>query len=253
MKGKSSISSLLMLTWISFTVMACFFGQHATVEAASSSPNPNMTCERLNASCDECLKNVSCMWCNNPQKCMVYPIKNVLPSTKDCALSQARWGVCWLNFEAMIISVSVIGGVLLIGITLCCCKCCGCCCFSNNSSKYKKEVERMEREKQERSVRQDERKKDRQQRNDDIRRKYGLLGSSSDSGSKYQKFENEATNAWSLFAFENQKREKTNFGEAWCETITISTNAWKVEYLPAASPYTKISHLSCLSLLLSTI
>jgi len=185
-----SVINLLVLTWISFTLAACFLGQNV-VEGADP-PNLNMTCERLNGSCDECLKNTSCLWCSNPQKCVPYPYQNVLPPNSVCGLSKARWGVCWLNFEALIISMSVVGGILIIGITLCCCKCCGCCCFSNNSAKYARESERMERERQERSMRQDERKKDRQQRNDDIRRKYGLMGSGE---TKYQKFENDVTTA----------------------------------------------------------
>jgi len=186
------VINILLVTWACFTFAACFLGQN--VAEGADPPNLNMTCEYLNASCDTCMKNVSCMWCNNPKKCILYPVKNILPSTEDCGLSDARWGVCWLNFEALIISMSVIGGVFIIGITLCCCKCCGCCCFSNNSSKYRREEERMNRDRQERSMRQDERKRDRERRNDDIRRKYGLMGSG-DGGAKYQKFENDATNA----------------------------------------------------------
>jgi len=185
MEGRFHTTSCLILIWFLFIFSACLI----TSTSAKDEPTPNLnfTCERLNASCNECMKNVSCMWCNNPQKCILYPVKNILPSTKDCALSKARWGVCWLNFEALIISMSVIGGLLLITITLCCCKCCGCCCFNKSSAKFAREQERYERDRQERSMRQDERKKDRQRKNDDIRRKYGLIGDSNN----YQKFENE--------------------------------------------------------------
>lgn len=195
----SSVVNWLLLTWLCFTLAACFLGQHI-VESADpvDPPKVNLSCESWNASqsCEQCLKNVSCMWCNAPignvSKCMLYPVKNILPSTEQCSLSAARWGVCWVNFEALIIAMSVIGGVLIIGITLFFCKCCGCCCFGNSVAKYAREEERMSRERQERSIRQDERKKDRQRRNDDIRRKYGLMG---DGDTKYQKFDNDVTTA----------------------------------------------------------
>lgn len=143
-------------------------------------------------SCEECLKvdAVKCMWCkskNTNGACMLYPAKHVLPTSDDCPLSDARWGVCWLNFEALIISCSVIGGLLIIGITLCLCKCCRCFCFKKNTSRYQREEARLEVERQSRKMRQDERRQERKQRNDEIRRKYGLTS----SGPKYEKFDNE--------------------------------------------------------------
>jgi len=176
--------------WICLLINLCLISEMKVNAQTTISPNiQNNTCSAFNASCEECLKNVSCMYCTKTSKCLVYPYKEILPSSELCSLSSLRWGVCWVNFEALIISMSVIGGVLLIGIILCCCKCCGCCCFSRTSAKYEREAQRIERERQERSIRQNERKKDRQQRNDDIRRKYGLMGSNE---TQYQKFENEA-------------------------------------------------------------
>lgn len=140
------------------------------------------------STCEDCLKEgASCLWCNTGKKCLDYPVKHVIPTSDDCALSAARWGVCWLNFEAMIISCSIIGGLLLISITLCMCKCCGCCCFKKNNSKYLREQQQMDRQRQDRKMRQDERRSERKMRNDEIRRKYGL----SPSEPQYHKFENE--------------------------------------------------------------
>lgn len=146
----------------------------STSNGTDATTSPSKECSNLK-SCDMCVSNSSCLWCNSPEKCIVYPVSHVLPTSKDCALSAARWGVCWLNFEALIISMSVIGGALLIAISLCVCKCCGCCCFRKNEAKYHAEEMRLERERQDRSMRQDQRKQERQRRNDDIRRKYGLL------------------------------------------------------------------------------
>nr|XP_002128761.1 pituitary tumor-transforming gene 1 protein-interacting protein isoform X1 [Ciona intestinalis] len=155
--------------------------------SANTPPTP-VNCSLVNDSCESCLKlNVKCMWCNKPRKCMDYPVNHILPTSADCGLADARWGVCGLNFEALIISVSVVGGLLLIAITLCLCKCCKCCCFKKDSAKYEREAQRLDRERQERAMRQDERKLDRQRKNDDIRRKYGLIK----DNNRYQRFDDE--------------------------------------------------------------
>lgn len=52
-------------------------------------------CEGNDANCSSCLQNVNCLWCNNPKKCIDYPVHHVLPTSDDCPLAAARWGVCW--------------------------------------------------------------------------------------------------------------------------------------------------------------
>ena len=52
-----------------------------------------------NNSCESCLEDVSCLWCNSPKKCVDYPASQVLPSASICALSAARWGVCWCKYS----------------------------------------------------------------------------------------------------------------------------------------------------------
>ncbi|XP_007946903.1 pituitary tumor-transforming gene 1 protein-interacting protein [Orycteropus afer afer] len=74
---------------------------------AACSQNSNRTCE-------ECLKNVSCLWCNTNNACLDYPVRKILPPGSLCKLSSARWGVCWVNFEALIIAMSVVGGAILL-------------------------------------------------------------------------------------------------------------------------------------------
>lgn len=172
--------------FILLVCVACFVALVNFAEAADPAPD----CGKHNGSnCEACLKeDVNCLWCNSGKYCINYPVKHVIPTSADCPLSAARWGVCWLNFEAMIISVSIIGGLLLIGLTLCLCKCCHCCCFKKNRSRYEREEAQLEVQRQSRKMRQDERRNERKQRNDEIRRKYGLNPS---SGPQYQKFENE--------------------------------------------------------------
>uniref|UniRef100_A0A8C3NCN3 PTTG1 interacting protein n=1 Tax=Geospiza parvula TaxID=87175 RepID=A0A8C3NCN3_GEOPR len=84
-----------------------------------------------NRSCEECLKNVTCLWCASSRRCMEYPVRRILPPADLCELRSARWGVCWVNFEALIIAMSVVGGTLLIMLGVCCC----CCCCKKKSKK----------------------------------------------------------------------------------------------------------------------
>ncbi|KAK7499396.1 hypothetical protein BaRGS_00009371 [Batillaria attramentaria] len=123
----------------------------------------------------------ACLWCKSNSHCMLYPVSEILPN-KHCALDKARWGVCWMNFEAMIISVSVIGGVIILAIVGCVCYC--CCCRGGSKRKYEKDDARYSAQKMERKAKADERKAERKERLDEIRRKYGLM-----KDEPYQRFD----------------------------------------------------------------
>uniref|UniRef100_H2YMW4 PSI domain-containing protein n=1 Tax=Ciona savignyi TaxID=51511 RepID=H2YMW4_CIOSA len=73
--------------------------------------------------CEECVSitsgNYQCLWCKKGDKCSHYPYKHIVPQSSECDWENARWGVCWVDFRAMVITVSIIGAVLLIAI--CCC------------------------------------------------------------------------------------------------------------------------------------
>ncbi|KFO85633.1 Pituitary tumor-transforming gene 1 protein-interacting protein, partial [Buceros rhinoceros silvestris] len=128
-----------------------------------------------NRSCEECLKNVTCLWCASSGRCMEYPVRRVLPSADVCELRSARWGVCWVNFEALIIAMSVVGGTILITLGVCCC----CCCKKKSKKQVlegpDKDDERVAREREKRRMRQEERRAEMKSRHDEIRRKYGTL------------------------------------------------------------------------------
>ncbi|MEE6491045.1 hypothetical protein FKM82_016081 [Ascaphus truei] len=131
-------------------------------------------CSKIsNATCEECLKNVTCFWCSTNQKCEDYPVKNILPPSSLCKLSDARWGVCWVNFEALIITMSVVGGILVISLIVCCC----CCCRKKRTRSHIVDDEKTVREKTERRARQEERRTQMKTRHDEIRKKYGNLNS----------------------------------------------------------------------------
>ncbi|XP_028282058.1 pituitary tumor-transforming gene 1 protein-interacting protein-like [Parambassis ranga] len=82
----------------------------------------------------------------------------------------------------MIITLAVLGGTILLSITVC------CCCCRSRSSRPDRDEERFARRREEIKQRAEERKVDRKARHDEIRRKYGLIG---DSDHPYSKFENE--------------------------------------------------------------
>uniref|UniRef100_A0A8C4XMV8 PSI domain-containing protein n=1 Tax=Falco tinnunculus TaxID=100819 RepID=A0A8C4XMV8_FALTI len=134
-----------------------------------------------NRSCEECLKNVTCLWCASSGRCVEYPVRRVLPPADLCELRSAHWGVCWVNFEALIIAMSVVGGTILIMLGVCC-----CCCCKKKSKKPDKDDERAAREREKRRVRQEERRAEMKSRHDEIRRKYGLFKEEN----PYAKFEN---------------------------------------------------------------
>ncbi|XP_010218678.1 PREDICTED: pituitary tumor-transforming gene 1 protein-interacting protein [Tinamus guttatus] len=122
-----------------------------------------------------------CLWCVSSQECVEYPVRRILPPSDLCELRSARWGVCWVNFEALIIAMSVVGGMILIMLGVCC-----CCCCRKKSKKPDKDDEKAAREREKRRVRQEERRAEMKSRHDEIRRKYGLFKEEN----PYAKFEN---------------------------------------------------------------
>ncbi|MBN3278319.1 PTTG protein, partial [Polyodon spathula] len=175
LKLKASSSVVLLVACIHCIPVSCR-------DSPTTSP-PHHMCSSIAGSCEECLKNVSCLWCYTTNACLDYPVRNVLPPSKLCHLSDARWGVCWVNFEALIIAMAVVGGIFLISIMICC-----CCCCRKSSSRPDRDEERMARRREERMQRSDERKAERKTKHDEIRKKYGLL---SNSDHPYSRFEND--------------------------------------------------------------
>ncbi|KAI1899261.1 hypothetical protein AGOR_G00059990 [Albula goreensis] len=150
-----------------------------TVFAQTSAPE--IKCEKKsNTSCEECLKQVECLWCKTTKKCINYPVKTILPPHSLCPLAEARWGLCWVNFQTLIITLSVIAGVIIIAVLVCC----FCCCKCENIGSKRVEA-KMERQADKRKTRQDERKAEMKMRHDEIRKKYGLSGAN-----PYARFEN---------------------------------------------------------------
>uniref|UniRef100_A0A8C8YTU3 PTTG1 interacting protein n=1 Tax=Prolemur simus TaxID=1328070 RepID=A0A8C8YTU3_PROSS len=85
----------------------------------------------------------------------------------DAGLTQRAW--IPVNFEALIIAMSVVGAAILLGIAVCCC----CCCRRKRRRELDKSDEKEMREREERRMRQEERRAEMKLRHDEIRRKYG--------------------------------------------------------------------------------
>ncbi|XP_037984515.1 pituitary tumor-transforming gene 1 protein-interacting protein-like isoform X1 [Motacilla alba alba] len=150
-------------------------------------PAPAQACSAFSQkSCEECLKNVSCLWCYTNNTCIDYPVRSIFPPSSLCSFSNARWGVCWINFEALIIAMAVVAGLILVSITVCCCYC--CYCRRRSRSRLEEEEEQLARKKEERRLQSLQRKHERKLKHDEIRKKYGLL---QDSDNPYSRFENE--------------------------------------------------------------
>ncbi|XP_044071746.1 PTTG1 interacting protein b [Siniperca chuatsi] len=141
-----------------------------TTEAQTPTPSPAPTpCAlRSNTSCAECLQNVTCLWCTPTKQCIDYPVRNILPPRSVCPLNDARWGLCWVNFQILIITMSVLAGVIITAILVCFC-CCKC-----ERVGTKREDAKVERQTRARKTRQKAKRTEMQLRHDEIRQKYGL-------------------------------------------------------------------------------
>uniref|UniRef100_A0A8D2KSJ7 Pituitary tumor-transforming gene 1 protein-interacting protein n=1 Tax=Varanus komodoensis TaxID=61221 RepID=A0A8D2KSJ7_VARKO len=144
-----------------------------------------------------------CLWCHENSTCVDYPVSQLIPPSSVCALSESYWAVCWVNFEAIIITIGVVGGSLLLVILCCCCYCCCRCCSRRCCSRrgfcnlgwcflilrrVAEEEESFIRDREEKRLQQLQRKLERKMKHDEIRKKYGLL---QDSDHPYSRYENE--------------------------------------------------------------
>ncbi|XP_059921243.1 pituitary tumor-transforming gene 1 protein-interacting protein [Gadus macrocephalus] len=164
-------------------VLFVFIGQTECQTDVNVTP-PAKPCS-ASTTCNSCLQSSKCLWCYTNDTCTDYPVSHLLPSSAECKLSDARWGVCWVNFEVLIIAMAMLAGSILIAISVCCC---WCCCCRRCRSGPDQDDEQFTRRREEIRQRAEERTGERKNRHEDIRRKYGLMA---DSSSKYSKLENE--------------------------------------------------------------
>ncbi|KAI3367589.1 hypothetical protein L3Q82_026435 [Scortum barcoo] len=155
----------------SFPVSSLLEFQTGAAKAFPLSLSGRTVCEAKNGtSCEECLKNVTCLWCIKTKSCVTYPVKTILPPHALCPLNDARWGLCWMNFQTLIITLAVLGGVIIIAFLVCLFCCCKCENFGSKRFEAK-----MQRQTNKMKTKQEERKAEMKQRHDEIRQKYDLI------------------------------------------------------------------------------
>lgn len=125
-----------------------------------------------NITCDTCIENSDCLFCKETNKCIKLVFDGLYPT--GCPLSKARWSVCFLDLQALIISVSVIGTVILIVIFSAICYCCNATCRTVTNHRIGRVERKLRKEKNQRDVERNERRGEREKKYDDIRVKYGL-------------------------------------------------------------------------------
>ncbi|XP_056900434.1 pituitary tumor-transforming gene 1 protein-interacting protein-like [Takifugu flavidus] len=128
--GCLKADGLSLQTVFIIAVLLVGLGQSQTL---SPPPTP---CSAF-TSCDDCLQYTRCFWCFSTNNCTYYPVSWLIPPSSLCPLSQARWGMCWINFEALVITLGVVAGIIVLAVTICCCYCC-CCCMRRRSRRLRR-------------------------------------------------------------------------------------------------------------------
>ncbi|XP_061580477.1 PTTG1 interacting protein b [Cololabis saira] len=154
---------------ICYCVLLVVIINAADAQTPTPSPAPAPCALKSNRSCAECLEDVACLWCIPTKQCLDYPVRNILPPSSVCPLSDARWGVCWVDFQILIITMSVLAGIVIVAVLICCFCCCKCERKGN-----KKEDAQVARQTRARKSRQKARSTEMQLRHDEIRQKYGM-------------------------------------------------------------------------------
>ena len=149
------------------------------VLVSSVSAQASDDCRINSKDCATCIstKNATCYYCGIDKTCKVFDQSTIF-SVKTCGSLKYNIGICELN--VMIIAI-LLGIFLVLVLTCCCCLCCGIWCSCRKRSKriVKEEEMKFLDSKAEIRERSSDRKAERKARTDDIRRKYGLTGDTS--------------------------------------------------------------------------
>ncbi|XP_022249775.1 pituitary tumor-transforming gene 1 protein-interacting protein-like [Limulus polyphemus] len=149
------------------------------VATQSSSPTTSSSsqenCAVHNASCHTCVKaSPKCYYCYKNKQCLFVTYEDLVSHLEECGtLENIAWGTCIINFEALVISMSVLGGIIFLGIAISCCCCCRFC-HIRNKEKLQAELAKWNRQRENLKVKAEERREKRKQKLDEIREKYGL-------------------------------------------------------------------------------
>ncbi|XP_067125054.1 pituitary tumor-transforming gene 1 protein-interacting protein-like [Centruroides vittatus] len=108
-------------------------------------PTANLCSSFTNTTCEKCVKaSKKCYYCYKSKQCAYYPYKHLVTQDDCGSLGEMAWTTCLVNFEALIISMSIVGSILFLAIAICCC----CCCRSINMQNQKWDSEEAKLEEQ---------------------------------------------------------------------------------------------------------
>jgi len=148
----------------------------------NSTPTPDEICANAvnnatsdDKNCNACVKaaNGQCFYCFTDHKCRAFFTTNIFHTPEECAYAEARIWTCEINLQIMAITLMCIFGIVVGLFLICCCYCC-CCRRSEGTTRWKKELRRLEEDRNRRKAEAEERKRTREARYEEIRRKYNL-------------------------------------------------------------------------------
>ncbi|KAM3823845.1 LOW QUALITY PROTEIN: PTTG1IP family member 2 [Vipera latastei] len=194
--GVGELMAMIMACWQRFWTLAvlcvllcrCPTMGLGTLSSVSPSPTPAPKCSDFTGkSCEACIKNTVCLWCSENSTCMDYPVNKIFPPSSLCSFTKSYWAICWASLEAIIITIGVVVGIILVFIICCCCYCCRRCrrCSERRATD---EEETFIGDREEKRLQSAQRRHERKVKYDELRRKYGLL---QDPDHPYSRYENE--------------------------------------------------------------
>ena len=167
---------LLLLALVAFQLHS--YG----VAGSSGSTDP---CAALNSSCEECIRGgqeVSCYLCKG--ECLQLDVSGI--ASVSCPAEDIKVGQCHLSALALIVVISgaafmlVSGGCVLAGLALYC-----YCRFCRKWTRAPRTSGKVDTDMREMHERHSQRRAERTARNDETRRKYGLVDE--EDTSRYQR------------------------------------------------------------------
>ena len=155
---------------------------------AADTPDTTDPCVALNTSCEECIsgaEDTDCYMCAGA--CLRLDFSGL--TSGSCPLEELKLGQCTLSALALIVVISggalllLLAGCVLMGLALYCyCKFCRKC----RGAPKPRGNDRVDTEMRDMKERNSQRRAERTARNDETRRKYGLVDE--EDTSRYQRF-----------------------------------------------------------------
>ncbi|CAH3142391.1 unnamed protein product [Porites evermanni] len=184
----------LQKSWTAFLLLIlCFIQIYLLEVSVGTSETKEDKCNKFsNKSCDECVKQDGCAFCEKDKHCIPFDVvKDV--THKSCEGQDWKYKQCVVSGKVLLIALPVTGFVVLLalGCTIYCC----CCRKKKRFRGLDKEETKWRRQREEIEIKHKERREERQKKHDEIRKKYGLYkkdDSEETEDGRYHRFDNTA-------------------------------------------------------------